>query len=164
MNKAYRHVYKDGIGWVAIAENASCVSSSKGSGTVSAKTKVEVLKNFFDLRNSVVLNNGFLLKGLFAATLFCGVFVGDLRAADEKDIAKIQNNGTVVYTENDGYRMEKVLNPDGSIGFKGKLDKSILDTADEYGVMTVGDSHFVVPTGTFNKLTSTNIKENPVFF
>ncbi len=164
MNKAYRHVYKDGIGWVAIAENASCVSSSKGSGTVPGKTKVEVLKNFFDLRNSVVLNNGFLLKGLFAATLFCGVFVGDLRAADEKDIAKIQNNGTVVYTENDGYRMEKVLNPDGSIGFKGKLDKSILDTADEYGVMTVGDSHFVVPTGTFNKLTSTNIKENPVFF
>lgn len=50
MNKAYRHVYKDGIGWVAIAENGSCVSSSKGSGTVSAKTKVEVLKNFFDLR------------------------------------------------------------------------------------------------------------------
>ena len=164
MNKAYRHVYKDGIGWVAIAENASCVSSSKGSGTVVEKSGVEVLKNFFDLRNSVVLNNGFLLKGLFAATLFCGVFVGDLRAADEKDIAKIQNNGTVVYTENDGYRMEKVLNPDGSIGFKGKLDKSILDTADEYGVMTVGDSHFVVPTGTFNKLTSTNIKENPVFF
>ncbi len=73
MNKAYRQVYKDGIGWVAIAENASCVSSSKGSGTVVEKSGVEVLKNFFDLRNSVVLNNGFLLKGFFAATLFCGV-------------------------------------------------------------------------------------------
>lgn len=70
MNKAYRHVYKDGIGWVAIAENASSVSSSKGSGTVSSKTKVEVLKNFFDLRNSVVLNNGFLLKGLFQQLYF----------------------------------------------------------------------------------------------
>lgn len=130
MNKAYRQVYKDGIGWVAIAENASCVSSSKGSGTVSAKTKVEVLKNFFDLRNSVVLNNGFLLKGLFAATLFCGVFVGDLKAApSEQDIANIQNNGTAVYTDNDGNRMEKVINPDGSIGFKGTFVESMLDKA-----------------------------------
>lgn len=63
----------------------------KGSGTVVEKSGVEVLKNFFDLRNSVVLNSGFLLKGLFAATLFCGVFVSDLRAAEPtpEEIAKI---------------------------------------------------------------------------
>lgn len=41
MNKAYRHVYKDGIGWVAIAENGSCVSSSKGSGTDQQKLKLK---------------------------------------------------------------------------------------------------------------------------
>ena len=166
MNKAYRHVYKDGIGWVAIAENGSCVSSSKGSGTVSAKTKVEVLKNFFDLRNSVVLNNGFLLKGLFAATLFCGVFVGDLRAAEPtpEEIAKIQNNGTAVYTDNDGNRMEKVVNSDGSIGFKGKLTKDILDTKDKDGVMTFNGKYYVIPTGTFSKLDFDALKDQSVFY
>ncbi|MCZ6155300.1 YadA-like family protein [Campylobacter ureolyticus] len=171
MNKAYRHVYKDGIGWVAIAENASCVSSSKGSGTVSAKTKVEVLKNFFDLRNSVVLNNGFLLKGLFAATLFCGVFVGDLKAAPSKqeieglqEIAKIQNNGTTVYTGNDGYRMEKVVNPDGSIGFKGRFDKSIIDRIDSNGVVEIGGRHFVIPTGSLLKDKSQLTEKDFIFF
>lgn len=165
MNKAYRHVYKDGIGWVAIAENGSCVSSSKGSGTVSAKTKVEVLKNFFDLRNSIVLNNGFLLKGLFAATLFCGVFVGDLRAApSEEEIANIQNNGTAVYTDNDGNRMEKVVNSNGNIGFKGKFDVSTLDKAIN-GVVEIGGKYYVVPTGTLNKAISPEeLKENPVLF
>uniref|UniRef100_UPI0026F03BA5 hypothetical protein n=1 Tax=Campylobacter ureolyticus TaxID=827 RepID=UPI0026F03BA5 len=171
MNKAYRHVYKDGIGWVAIAENGSCVSSSKGSGTVSAKTKVEVLKNFFDLRNSIVLNNGFLLKGLFAATLFCGVVVGDLKAAPSKQeieriqkIADIQNNGTTVYTGNDGYRMEKVVNPNGSIGFKGKFDKSIIDRIDSNGVVEIGGRHFVIPTGSLLKDKSQLTEKDFIFF
>ena len=166
MNKAYRHVYKDGIGWVAIAENGSCVSSSKGSGTVSSKTKVEVLKNFFDLRNSVVLNNGFLLKGLFAATLFCGVFVSDLRAAEPtpEEIAKIQNNGTAVYTDNDGNRMEKVINSNGSIGFKGTFVESMLDKAIN-GIVEINGRYYVVPTGTLNKVMSPEeLKENPVLF
>lgn len=39
MNKAYRQVYKDGIGWVAIAENAPCVSSSKGKRHSSRKER-----------------------------------------------------------------------------------------------------------------------------
>ena len=164
MNKAYRHVYKDGIGWVAIAENGSCVSSSKGSGTVSSKTKVEVLKNFFDLRNSVVLNNGFLLKGLFAATLFCGVFVSDLKALSEQEIANIQNNGTTVYTGNDGYRMEKVVNPNGSIGFKGKFDKSIIDRIDSNGVVEIGGRHFVIPTGSLLKDKSQLTEKDFIFF
>ena len=155
MNKAYRHVYKDGIGWVAIAENASCISSSKGSGTVPGKTKVEVLKNFFDLRNSVVLNNGFLLKGLFAATLFCGVFVGDLKAISDQDIADIQNNGTTVYTDNDGNRMEKVVNPNGIIGFKGTFVESMLDKVIN-GIVEINGRYYVVPTGTLNKVMSPN--------
>lgn len=149
MNKAYRHVYKDGIGWVAIAENGSCVSSSKGSGTVSAKTKVEVLKNFFDLRNSVVLNNGFLLKGLFAATLFCGGFVTQGFAdMTQKEILDIQNNGTAVYTDNDGNRMEKVINEDGEVIFS---DGSILNKADSDGIIHIDGKDYVIPTGTLNK-------------
>ncbi|MDK8322381.1 MAG: YadA-like family protein [Campylobacter ureolyticus] len=149
MNKAYRHVYKDGIGWVAIAENASSVSSSKGSGTVSSKTKVEVLKNFFDLRNSVVLNNGFLLKGLFAATLFCGVFVTQGFAdMTQKEILDIQNNGTAVYTDNDGNRMEKVINEDGEVIFS---DGSILNKADSDGIIHIDGKDYVIPTGTLNK-------------
>ncbi|MCZ6160833.1 YadA-like family protein [Campylobacter ureolyticus] len=149
MNKAYRHVYKDGIGWVAIAENGSCVSSSKGSGTVSAKTKVEVLKNFFDLRNSVVLNNGFLLKGLFAATLFCGMFVTQgFAEMTQKEILDIQNNGTAVYTDNDGNRMEKVINEDGEVIFS---DGSILNKADSDGIIHVDGKDYVIPTGTLNK-------------
>ena len=165
MNKAYRQVYKDGIGWVAIAENASCVSSSKGSGTVVEKSGVEVLKNFFDLRNSVVLNSGFLLKGLFAATLFCGVFVGDLRAEVAPDeIAKIQNNGTTVYTGNDGYRMEKVVNSNGTIGFKGKFDKSIIDRIDSNGVVEIDGRHYVIPTGTLLKDKSQLTEKDFIFF
>ncbi|MCZ6171944.1 YadA-like family protein [Campylobacter ureolyticus] len=149
MNKAYRHVYKDGIGWVAIAENGSCVSSSKGSGTVSAKTKVEVLKNFFDLRNSVVLNNGFLLKGLFAATLFCGVFVTQgFAEVTQKEILDIQNNGTAVYTDNDGNRMEKIINEEGEVIF---ADGSILNKADSDGIIHIDGKDYVVPTGTLNK-------------
>ena len=149
MNKAYRHVYKDGIGWVAIAENGSCVSSSKGSGTVSSKTKVEVLKNFFDLRNSVVLNNGFLLKGLFAATLFCGGFVTQGFAdMTQKEILDIQNNGTAVYTDNDGNRMEKVINEDGEVIFS---DGSILNKADSDGIIHIDGKDYVIPTGTLNK-------------
>ena len=164
MNKAYRQVYKDGIGWVAIAENASCVSSSKGSGTVVEKSGVEILKNFFDLRNSVVLNNGFLLKGLFAATLFCGVFVGDLKAISDQDIADIQNNGTTVYTDNDGNRMEKVVNSNGIIGFKGTFVESMLDKAIN-GIVEINGRYYVVPTGTLNKVMSPNeLKQNPILF
>lgn len=166
MNKAYRQVYKDGIGWVAIAENASCVSSSKGSGAVVEKSGVEVLKNFFDLRNSVVLNNGFLLKGLFAATLFCGVFVGDLRAAEPtpQEITKIQNNGTAVYTDNDGNRMEKVINSNGYIGFKGTFVESMLDKAIN-GIIEISGRYYVVPTGTLNKVMSpSELKQNPILF
>ncbi|QKF65262.1 YadA-like family protein [Campylobacter corcagiensis] len=102
MNKAYRHVYKEGIGWVAIAENSSCVSSSKGSGTVTARSKVEVLKNFFDLRNSIVLNNGFLLKGLFVATFFCGGFV-NLNAADTSYVLDKNPNFYLLDKDTGGY-------------------------------------------------------------
>ena len=183
MNKAYRHVYKDGIGWVAIAENASSVSSSKGSGTVSSKTKVEVLKNFFDLRNSVVLNNGFLLKGLFAATLFCGVFVSDLRAAEPtpEEIAKIQNNGTVVYTDNQNFRVvesiengEKIFTrvdengkPVGEGGkklleFDGKYYdyEKILSMKQSDGSYLINDKYYIIPDGT---LGQGGMKERPVF-
>lgn len=183
MNKAYRHVYKDGIGWVAIAENASCVSSSKGSGTVSNKTKVEVLKNFFDLRNSVVLNNGFLLKGLFAATLFCGVFVGDLRAAEPEpeEIAKIQNNGTVVYTDDQNFKVvesiengEKIFTrvdengkPVGEGGkklleFDGKYYdyEKILSMKQSDGSYLINDKYYIIPDGT---LGQGGMKERPVF-
>ena len=149
MNKAYRHVYKDGIGWVAIAENGSCVSSSKGSGTVVEKSGVEVLKNFFDLRNSVVLNSGFLLKGLFAATLFCGVFVTHgFAEVTQKQILDIQNNGTAVYTDNDGNRMEKIINEEGEVIF---ADGSILNKADPDGIIHIDGKDYVVPTGTLNK-------------
>ncbi|SUW85456.1 YadA-like family protein [Campylobacter hominis] len=183
MNKAYRHVYKDGIGWVAIAENASCVSSSKGSGTVSSKTKVEVLKNFFDLRNSVVLNNGFLLKGLFAATLFCGVFVGDLKAynAEPEEIAKIQNNGTVVYTDDQNFRVvesiengEKIfkrVDENGNIvgeggkkllEFEGKYYdyEKILSMKQSDGSYLINDKYYVIPDGT---LSGKGMAERPVF-
>ena len=160
MNKAYRHVYKDGIGWVAIAENASSVSSSKGSGTVSSKTKVEVLKNFFDLRNSVVLNNGFLLKGLFAATLFCGVFVGDLKAEVTPDITRqqlvTQMNGNIVYTTNGGDRVARfVKSMDGYIDGEGRGYIDIngqwykVDSYDERGVITLRNGkRYILPTGT----------------
>ncbi|STA69828.1 putative large adhesin [Campylobacter ureolyticus] len=149
MNKTYRHVYKDGIGWVAIAENGSCVSSSKGSGTVSGKTKVEVLKSFFDLRNSVVLNNGFLLKGLFAATLFCGAFVTQgFAEVTQKQILDIQNNGTAVYTDNDGNRMEKAVGENGEVIFS---EGSILNKADSDGIIHIDGKDYVVPTGTLNK-------------
>lgn len=183
MNKAYRQVYKDGIGWVAIAENASCVSSSKGSGTVSSKTKVEVLKNFFDLRNSVVLNNGFLLKGLFAATLFCGVVVSDLKAqnATPEEIAKIQNNGTVVYTDNQNFRVvesiengEKIFTrvdengkPVGEGGkklleFDGKYYdyEKILSMKQSDGSYLINDKYYIIPDGT---LGQGGMKERPVF-
>ncbi|WP_311337355.1 YadA-like family protein [Campylobacter ureolyticus] len=160
MNKAYRHVYKDGIGWVAIAENASSVSSSKGSGTVSSKTKVEVLKNFFDLRNSVVLNNGFLLKGLFAATLFCGVFVGDLRAETSQNIQDkaIATGGTAVYVDDGGKRF--IQNKQGGyIDTEGKGLIKIrdqwyrVDNYDEKGVITLSDGKkYVIPTGTLNAI------------
>ncbi|GKH59807.1 hypothetical protein CE91St25_01430 [Campylobacter ureolyticus] len=183
MNKAYRHVYKDGIGWVAIAENGSCVSSSKGSGTVSAKTKVEVLKNFFDLRNSVVLNNGFLLKGLFAATLFCGVVVSDLKAqnATPEEIAKIQNNGTVVYTDDQNFRVvesiengEKIFTrvdengkPVGEGGkklleFDGKYYdyEKILSMKQSDGSYLINDKYYIIPDGT---LGQGGMKERPVF-
>ena len=160
MNKAYRHVYKDGIGWVAIAENGSCVSSSKGSGTVSAKTKVEVLKNFFDLRNSVVLNNGFLLKGLFAATLFCGVFVGDLKAETSQNIQDkaVSTGGTAVYVDDGGKRF--IQNKQGGyidsegkglIKIKGQWYR--VDKYDEKGVITLSDGKkYVIPTGTLNAI------------
>lgn len=160
MNKAYRHVYKDGIGWVAIAENASCVSSSKGSGTVPGKTKVEVLKNFFDLRNSVVLNNGFLLKGLFAATLFCGVFVGDLKAEVTPDITRqqlvTQMNGNIVYTTDGGDRVARfVKSMNGYIDGEGRGYIDIngqwykVDSYDERGVITLRNGkRYVLPTGT----------------
>lgn len=183
MNKAYRHVYKDGIGWVAIAENASCVSSSKGSGTVSAKTKVEVLKNFFDLRNSVVLNNGFLLKGLFAATLFCGVFVGDLKAQNvtPEQIATIQSNGTVVYTDDQNFRVvesiengEKIFTrvdengkPVGEGGkklleFEGKYYdyQKILSMKQSDGSYLINGKYYVIPDGT---LSGKGMAERPVF-
>ena len=160
MNKAYRQVYKDGIGWVAIAENASCVSSSKGSGTVSAKTKVEVLKNFFDLRNSVVLNNGFLLKGLFAATLFCGVFVGGLKAETSQNIQDkaVSAGGTAVYVDDGGKRF--IQNKQGGyIDTEGKGLIKIrgqwyrVDSYDEKGVMTLSDGKkYVIPTGTLNAI------------
>ncbi|MCZ6111365.1 YadA-like family protein [Campylobacter ureolyticus] len=160
MNKAYRHVYKDGIGWVAIAENASSVSSSKGSGTVSSKTKVEVLKNFFDLRNSVVLNSGFLLKGLFAATLFCGVFVGDLRAETSQNIQDkaIATGGTAVYVDDGGKRF--IQNKQGGyIDTEGKGLIKIrdqwyrVDNYDEKGVITLSDGKkYVIPTGTLNAI------------
>ena len=160
MNKAYRQVYKDGIGWVAIAENASCVSSSKGSGTVSSKTKVEVLKNFFDLRNSVVLNNGFLLKGLFAATLFCGVFVGDLRAETSQNIQDkaVSTGGTAVYVDDGGKRF--IQNKQGGyIDTEGKGLIKIrdqwyrVDNYDEKGVITLSDGKkYVIPTGTLNAI------------
>lgn len=183
MNKAYRHVYKDGIGWVAIAENASRVSSSKGSGTVSAKTKVEVLKNFFDLRNSVVLNNGFLLKGLFAATLFCGVFVGDLKAQNvtPEQIATIQSNGTVVYTDDQNFRVvesiengEKIFTrvdengkPVGEGGkklleFEGKYYdyQKILSMKQSDGSYLINGKYYVIPDGT---LSGKGMAERPVF-
>lgn len=183
MNKAYRQVYKDGIGWVAIAENASCVSSSKGSGTVVEKSGVEVLKNFFDLRNSVVLNNGFLLKGLFAATLFCGVFVGDLKAynVEPEEIAKIQNNGTVVYTDDQNFRVvesiengEKIFTrvdengkPVGEGGkklleFEGKYYdyEKILSMKQSDGSYLINDKYYIIPDGT---LGQGGMKERPVF-
>ena len=160
MNKAYRHVYKDGIGWVAIAENASSVSSSKGSGTVVEKSGVEVLKNFFDLRNSVVLNNGFLLKGLFAATLFCGVFVGDLRAETSQNIQDkaVSTGGTAVYVDDGGKRF--IQNKQGGyIDTEGKGLIKIrdqwyrVDNYDEKGVITLSDGKkYVIPTGTLNAI------------
>ena len=160
MNKAYRHVYKDGIGWVAIAENGSCVSSSKGSGTVSSKTKVEVVKNFFDLRNSVVLNNGFLLKGLFAATLFCGGFVGDLRAEVSKSIQDkaVSTGGAAVYVDDGGKRF--IQNKQGGyIDTEGKGLIKIRDqwyrveNYDEKGVITLSNGKkYVIPTGTLNAI------------
>lgn len=149
MNKAYRQVYKDGIGWVAIAENASSVSSSKGSGTVVEKSGVEVLKNFFDLRNSVVLNKRLFTKGTIAATLFCGVFVTQgFAEVTQKQILDIQNNGTTVYTDNDGNRMEKVINEEGEVIF---ADGSILNKADSDGIIHIDGKDYVVPTGTLNK-------------
>ena len=185
MNKAYRHVYKDGIGWVAIAENASCVSSSKGSGTVPGKTKVEVLKNFFDLRNSVVLNNGFLLKGLFAATLFCGVVVGDLKAETSQSIQDkaVATGGTAVYVDDGGKRF--IQNKQGGyIDAEGKGLIKIgsqwykVDKYDEKGVITLSNGKkYVIPTGTLNAIlhdknydpymvsgTSTKRIVTPVFF
>ena len=183
MNKAYRQVYKDGIGWVAIAENASCVSSSKGSGTVVEKSGVEVLKNFFDLRNSVVLNNGFLLKGLFAATLFCGVVISDLRAEEPtpEEIAKIQNNGTVVYTDDQNFRVvESIENgkkiftrvdengkPVGEGGkklleFEGKYYdyEKILSMKQSDGSYLINDKYYIIPDGT---LGDKGMAESPVF-
>lgn len=79
MDKFYRHIYKNGIS--SIAKNNSSVSKN---GKITQKNGVESLNNFFDLRNFVILNNSFLLKGLFAATLFCGVFVGELKAQTDK--------------------------------------------------------------------------------
>ena len=91
--------------------------------------------------------------------------MGDLRAAlSKEEIAKIQNNGTAVYTDNDGNRMEKVVNSDGSIGFKGKLTKDILDTKDKDGVMTFNGKHYVIPTGTFSKLDFDALKDQSVFY
>ncbi|WP_456057997.1 YadA-like family protein [Campylobacter hominis] len=185
MNKAYRHVYKDGIGWVAIAENASSVSSSKGSGTVVEKSGVEVLKNFFDLRNSVVLNNGFLLKGLFAATLFCGVFVGDLRAETSQNIQDkaVSTGGTAVYVDDGGKRF--IQNKQGGyIDTEGKGLIKIrdqwyrVDNYDEKGVITLSDGKkYVIPTGTLNAIlydknynpymvagSGTSREKTPVFF
>lgn len=181
MNKAYRQVYKDGIGWVAIAENASCVSSSKGSGTVVEKSGVEVLKNFFDLRNSVVLNNGFLLKGLFAATLFCGVFVGDLKAISDQDIADIQNNGTVVYTDDQNFRVVESIESGKKIFTRvdengnavGEGGKKLLEFDGKYydyekilsmkqsdGSYLIDGKYYIIPDGT---LGQGGMKERPVF-
>lgn len=46
MNKVYKSVYKEGIGWVAISEEASSVSSSRGSGVVSSGSNGGLLDKF----------------------------------------------------------------------------------------------------------------------
>lgn len=90
MNKVYRSVYKDGIGIVPIAENASCLGSRNSVAGSMAKV-VKKFKSFFDCRNEIAKANGFLLKGLFVATLFCTPFVPNLNAGSYPNI---QDNGT----------------------------------------------------------------------
>lgn len=94
MDKFYSHIYKNGIS--SIAKNNSSVSKN---GKITQKNGVESLNNFFDLRNFVVLNNSFLLKGLFAATLFCGCFVGELKA--QTPYVSINSNKTGPNTNHD---------------------------------------------------------------
>lgn len=78
MNKIYRNVYKEGVGLVPVAENASCVGGGK---TVGSKAKFrDKLKSFFDLRNQVATQNGFLLKGLFLGVLLTAPFSVNLHA------------------------------------------------------------------------------------
>ena len=51
--------------------------------------------------------------------------------------------------------MQKVVNPNGIIGFKGTFVESMLDKAIN-GVVEINGRYYVVPTGTLNKVMSTN--------
>lgn len=60
--------------------------------------------------------------------------------------------------------MEKVINPDKSIGFKGTFVESMLDKAIN-GIVEINGRYYVVPTGTLNKVMSPNeLKQNPILF
>ncbi len=99
MNKTYRHVYKEGIGWVAIAENASCkskMSSKKGK-----------IFNFYKIN--------FTLKGLSTAVVFAlfGVILSPSVAFAEvaPDLSK-----TIILTNHD----DKPMNFGGRNPLNGK--------------------------------------------
>ncbi|WP_075494221.1 hypothetical protein, partial [Campylobacter geochelonis] len=58
MNKTYKHIYKEGVGWVAVAENASCCSKMSKKGSVVSSSVSSVLLSLKSLSMAVALALG----------------------------------------------------------------------------------------------------------
>ncbi|NLY03927.1 MAG: hypothetical protein GXZ15_03710, partial [Campylobacter sp.] len=70
MNKAYKHIYKEGVGWIAISEEASGVSSSRGSSVVKSSSKLSVL--------GAILSKSKLLKEKLSLATVVALVAGGL--------------------------------------------------------------------------------------
>ncbi|PSM51744.1 hypothetical protein CRN67_06345, partial [Campylobacter blaseri] len=94
MNKAYRHIYKEGVGWVAVAENSSC-RSKMSKKSISIQTS-----------GSSVLLKFKQLSAVAVAALLAVSLQIPLLAADT-------NTTNVVYVDSDG-NPSNVIVPKGT--------------------------------------------------
>ncbi|PSM51742.1 LbR_YadA-like and YadA_anchor domain-containing protein [Campylobacter blaseri] len=133
MNKSYRHIYKDGVGWVAVAENASSVNSGKKSVVVgNSSNKFKTFNSFFENRNFLVKS---LLLGALTLTPF-SLNAAWIDAADsngviagEKFDTKWSSGATLTLKAGNGVKIEKTgaTSTTSDQTYTFSLDSSSLD-------------------------------------
>lgn len=150
MNKAYRHVYKDGIGWVAVAENASCKSklSSKKNRILNAMTAdfSYMKKLSFATIAAMLMGGGIVVPtNLFAGKTYFLNDKGKQESNDPKSYINTQKQviGMINYTD------EKI--PEGQKEALKKTNQSVfigneiaVGQNEFYGAVAIGgDDTFV---------------------